>query len=193
MHYHHPRGLRRVLLSASLFAALAMPFAVAAQDADDDEYDAALMDLIMSDKPLPEADLGEQDNGWFLERKDGACRMYSFNDRLAIESGSRGALFHFQFFDGNPGESPGTQVPMIVLLRDKPEAGFKAFDAVVEVAPEGGIPGYLMPVPLAELNRLYPDGFQLVLLDKEQKRVMQSDTLGSRKHLATLAGCLGAG
>jgi hypothetical protein len=74
---------------------------------------------------------------------------------------------------------------MIIAMRGKDGEEFGTFNAVVMASSNS----YVMPVPLGGLVKHYPDGFQLILMDKDQKRIMQSDTLGSAKHLAALAAC----
>jgi hypothetical protein len=147
-----------------------------------------MLQMMKNAEGLPQADMGEEDNGWFFERKDGVCRMYSFNDPLVIQadpSNPLGTQFEFLMIDSVVPEAQGTQVPMVIAIRGKDGEEFGTFNAVVMASRSS----YVMPVPLGELVTHYPNGFQLVLLDKDQKRIMQSDTLGSAKHLAALQAC----
>jgi hypothetical protein len=184
--------MRHPLLSAALFAALALPLAAFAQEADDEDAELdPLVQMMMSGEGLPQADI-EQDNGWFFERKDGLCRMYSFNDPLVIQadpSNPLGTQFQFGMIDREVPEAHGAQVPMVIAMRGKADEEFQGFDATLIASRDPKNYGYLMAVPLGELVTRYPNGFQLVLLDKDQQRIMQADTLGSARHLAALQAC----
>ena len=78
---------------------------------------------------------------------------------------------------------------MILAMRGNADDEFQGGDAMLVASRDSKTYGYLMVVPLDILVTRYPNGFQAVLLDKDQKRIMQSDTLGSRKHLASLQAC----
>ncbi|WP_457096686.1 hypothetical protein [Lysobacter sp. P5_B9] len=181
--------MRHPILTAMLLAALALPLAAFAQEADaEDAKVDSMVEMMKNAEGLPQANLGEKDNGWFFVRKDGVCRMFSFNDPLTIQadpSDPLGTQFQFLMIDSVIPEAQGAQIPMVIAIRGKDGDEFNFFNAVVIASRNS----YVMPVPLGELVTHYPNGFQLVLLDKDQKRIMQSDTLGSAKHLAALAAC----
>jgi len=185
--------MRHPLLTVALLAALALPLATFAQDVDDEDAELdAMAEMMMSGEGIAQAELGEQDNGWFFERKDGVCSMYSFNDPLVIQadpSNPLGTQLQFRMIDSEVPEAHGAQVPMIIAMRGKADEEFQGFDATLMASRDSKSYGYLMTVPLGELVTRYPNGFQLVLMDKDQKRIMQSDTLGSTKHLAALQAC----
>jgi len=181
--------MRHPILAATLLAAFALPLAAFAQEADAEAAKIdSMVQMLMDPEGLPQADLSKDDSGWFFERKDGVCRMFSFNDPLVIQadpSNPLGTQLQFLMIDSAVPEPQGTQVPMIIAIRGKDGEEFGTFKAEVLASSNS----YVMPVPLGELVKRYPNGFQLVLLDKDEKRIMQSDTLGSAKHLAALAAC----
>jgi hypothetical protein len=185
--------MRHALLTTILLAALLAPLACfAAADDDDDEEMDAMVQMMQNAEGIPQANLGEEDNGWYFERKDGVCSMYSFNDPLVIQadpSNPLGTQLQFRMIDSLVPEENGAQVPMILAMRDSADDEFQGGEATLVASRESKTYGYLMVVPLDQLVARYPDGFQAVLLDKDQKRIMQSDTLGSRKHLASLQAC----
>ena len=90
--------MRHLFLTTTLLAAL-LPLACFAQD---DEKIEAMRQMLMNAEGLPQATLGEEDNGWFFERKDGVCSMYSFNDPLVIRadpSNPLGTQLQFRMID----------------------------------------------------------------------------------------------
>lgn len=179
MHDTELRGARRVLLAAGLFAALVVPFAVAAQDDEDDDLPA-------------EAKAGSAINGWLFRRGNGVCRVYSFDDPLVIQANPAdpsGTRLQFQVIDGGIPEAHGSKVAVTVLLREAPDEPFEEIKGVAEASRNGATPAYLLPVPLEELIARYPDGFQLVLLDKDGYQIVESDTQGSHAHFASLKAC----
>lgn len=181
--------MRHSFLASTLLAALLVPVAGFAQD---DEKMDAMLQMMQSAEGLPQAELGEEDNGWYFERKDGVCRMYSFNDPLVIQadpSNPLGTQLQFRMIDALVPEENGAQVPMILAMRGNADDQFQGGEATLVASRDSGTYGYLMAVPLDLLVTRYPNGFQALLLDKDEKRIMQSDTLGSRKHLASLQAC----
>lgn len=184
--------MRHPFLTASLIAALLLPLACFAQDDEDDEDMDAMAAMMLSGEGLPEMDMGTQDNGWFFKRENGLCRMYSFNDPLVIQadpSDPLGTRFQFGMIDREIPQAHGTQVQMILALRGNGEAKFEGHDAVVVASHDMKNYGYLMAVPLGGLVAQYPNGFELVLMDKNEKPILKSDTRGTTKHLAELAAC----
>ena len=115
--------MRHALLTTTLLAALLVPLACfAAADDDDDEEMDAMVQMMQNPEGIPQANLGEEDNGWYFARKDGVCSMYSFNDPLVIQadpSNPLGTQLQFRMIDSLVPEENGAQVPMILAMRDK--------------------------------------------------------------------------
>lgn len=188
--------MRHPLITLALLAALALPFAAAAQEADEDEdpQTAALREMLMSEEGIPQADIGDEVNGWFFSREKGLCRMFSFNDPLVVQVDPNNPLntgLRFQMIDGSIPEKDGTQLQMAVAVRGSTDVELRAFAATATVSQ--GMPAtYVIPVPIKDLVGKFPNGFQMVLGDATgEKRIMQTDTLGTGKHLAALVKCAG--
>ena len=184
--------MRHPLLTTTLLAALLVPLACFAQDEDEDEDLDPMVQMMMSGEGIPQANLGEEDNGWYFEKKNGVCSMYSFNDPLVIQadpSNPLGTQLQFRMIDALVPEENGAQVSMILAMRGNADDQFQGGETTLVASRDSKTYGYLMVVPLDQLVTRYPNGFQAVLLDKDQKRIMQSDTLGSSKHLASLKAC----
>lgn len=186
--------MRLRFASILALALLCLPATAALAQSDEEEGMTIedWEDMLSDPDGLPQADLGTQDNGWFLQRENGVCRMYSFNDALVIQADASDPLrtrFQFGMIDREIPEAHGTQVQMTVAMRASDDAQFEGFDAVVVASHDMKNYGYLMPVPLGDLVTRYPNGFQLMLVDKNQKPVLKSDTRGSAKHLAELKAC----
>lgn len=192
MHDTELRGARRVLLAAGLFAALVVPFAVAAQDDEDDDLPPETVEAMLRSPGPAEAKAGSAINGWLFRRGNGVCRVYSFDDPLVIQANPAdpsGTRLQFQVIDGGIPEAHGSKVAVTVLLREAPDEPFEEIKGVAEASRNGATPAYLLPVPLEELIARYPDGFQLVLLDKDGYQIVESDTQGSHAHFASLKAC----
>jgi hypothetical protein len=186
--------MRHLLVTAALLASLSWSFAATADEDDEDDADLdAMTEYLMSEKGLPQADFGQSDaNGWFLKQKDGVCTMSSFNDSLQLQVdpvNPLNTMLKFQMFDGEMPEAHGAQVPALLGVRDKPDGDYAVYNVTLTVS-KSTLPSYLLAVPLAELVAQHPNGFQLMLKDPSaQTTLMQSDTLGSGKHLAALVAC----
>lgn len=183
--------MRHPLVITALLASLSLSFPAVADDEEDDED--AMLEYLMSEDGLPQADFGQRDsNGWFLKQENGVCTMSSFNDSLALQvdpANPDNTLLKFQLFDGEMPEADGTQVPVTLGLRDKPEGDYTVHSVMVTVS-KSSLPTYLLPTPLAQLVADYPNGFQLMLKDKTAENLItRSDTLGSGTHLAALVAC----
>lgn len=180
------------LIALLALAALCLPSAAALAQNEQKDNVAALQNAFAKGEGIHQADLGTEDNDWFLTRENGVCRMYSFNDPLVIQADASdplGTQFRFGMIDRKIPEAHGTQVEMIVALRGSDDAQFKGFQVGVVASHDIKNYGYLMPVPLDELVTHYPNGFELVLMDKNQKQILKSSTRGTGKHLAELAQC----
>lgn len=177
--------MRSPLIIVALLASLALPFAAAAQDAD------ALRDMLSSDDS-PRADMGEMDNGWLLSRNAGVCSMYSFNDPLVLQvdpAHPENTGMRFQVIDGKIPEKDGTPLPVMLVLRESEAAQFGGYPATAVVS-QATVGAYVLQISMKELVEKFPNGFQAMLMDETgAKKLVQSDTLGSRKHLAALAKC----
>ncbi|WP_133499107.1 hypothetical protein [Cognatilysobacter terrigena] len=182
--------MRDPLIMTALAVALVLPAVSFAQE-DDDER-GAMIEMMTSSDGLPQANMGEEDNGWLLSQDKGVCRMYSFNDPLALQvdpAHPETTGMHFQVIDGTIPGAAGTQIPVVLAMRDKEDAQFGGYQGVAVVA-KGMVPAYVVPMPIKDLVEKFPNGFQVMLMDaKGEKKIMQSDTVGSRKHMATLGKC----
>ena len=185
---HH----RYAALIAAVLLALSSQMAYAQSEDDDDEA-SGLMQMLMSDEGLPQADLGQQDeHGWFLKREGSVCTMRSFNDSVALQvdpANPRNTVLKFQLFDSEMPEAEGTQVPLVVGVRGQPEGKYAVYNVTATVS-KSPLPAYVVPAPLAELVANYPNGFELLLGDETgENKIMASDTIGSGRQLAALVAC----
>ena len=183
--------MRHLLLATALLASLIVPLHARAQDEEQDTDMAAMVDYLS--EGIPQADFGKPDeHGWFLKQENGVCTMSSFNDALALQFDPANALttmLIFQVFDGDIAEAEGTRIPVLLGVRDTDGSEYAVFDASVAVS-HSPLPAYLMPAPLADMVRRYPNGFQLLLKDKATQATLgASDTIGSGPHLAGLVAC----
>jgi hypothetical protein len=180
--------MRLPLVTAAAILLLASPFAAVA---DDDEEDDAMFDAMMAEQGPPEVDLGESGNGWRFIREGGVCRMYSFNDPLVLQvdpANPLNTLMRFQLVDRDISEPDGARVQLLVALRGKPSGEFAVHPSTLTVS-RATPASYLLPVSIQQMVATYPDGFQLVLATPDRKTIIESDTLGSGRHLAALAQC----
>lgn len=154
---------------------------------------AAMLEMLQSEDGIPQADM-QQDNGWIFSREKGVCRMFSFNDKLMLQadpSNPANSSLRFQMIDGDIPEPDGAQVKVMLVLRDKADAQFGGYEATALVS-KAPMPTYVIALSMKELAAKYPNGFQMMLMDATgSNKIMQSDTLGSGKHLAALAKCEG--
>ena len=190
MPYTDQRGARRAWLAAGLFAALALPFAAAAQSDDEDELSPAAVDALLRGPGPADASPGAPINGWFFERKNGTCRMYSFNDPLVLEANATGAQLQFRIIDGEIPEAHGSTVPVTVLLRDMPDDPYEELQGNAIASRTGAVAAYLFPVRLDEIIDRYPYGFELSVVGTDGYEIIASDTQGSQEHLAALKACM---
>lgn len=108
-------------ITALLLALPAFSHAATAQEEDGEQDELA--ELIVN--PLPESDLGEEDNGWLLTREDGTCRMYSFNDPLVLEANAADpstSAMRFQMFDEAISEPDRATLPLVLSMRAAADA-----------------------------------------------------------------------
>lgn len=181
--------MRLVLITAALLAALALPAQAWADDDEDDANAAAMMDMLSSDEGIPQANI-EESNGWMLSREKGGCRMFSFNDSLAISvDANKQSYLEILFYDGGLEGNNGDQVELLLaFLGDgSTQVGGGKFPAMIRT--DAGVPAYVIPLPIADVVKAFPNGFQMALLDANQQPVKQSDARGTGKHLAALAQC----
>jgi hypothetical protein len=182
--------MRLVLITTALLAALALPAHARAADDDEDDSDvAAMIDMLSSDEGIPQANI-EEDNGWMLSREKGGCSMFSFNDSLAISvDANKQSYLEIRFFDGGLEGNNGDQVELLLAFQGdgSTEIGGGKFPAVIRT--DKGAPAYVIPVPIAEVAKTFPNGFQMALLDANEQPVLRSDARGTGKHLAALGEC----
>lgn len=183
--------MRLVLITAALLAALALPAHARAQDDDEDDTDvAAMIDMLSSDEGIPQANV-EESNGWFLSREKGTCRMYSFNDSLAITvDANRQSYLEILFIDGGLEGNNGDVVELLLAFQGdgSTEVSGGKFQAMIRRT-NTDVPAYLIPVPLAEVLKTFPNGFQIALLDENEQPVKRADARGTGKHLSALGEC----
>jgi hypothetical protein len=171
-------------------AALCLPAAHAF--AQDEEVDASTLEAMSA--ALPEVNLGQQDNGWFLSRENGVCRMYSFNDVVSIQvdpANADNTRLEINMIDHTLAGDDGATVELPLGFRSSADGSYKVFPVPARVSREAGSYGYLIALPIQDLINKFPDGFQMVLLDADNNEVLSSSTLGTGKHLAALNECSG--
>ncbi|AXK72810.1 hypothetical protein DWG18_11325 [Lysobacter sp. TY2-98] len=162
---------------------------------DDTQAAAAMMEMLQDPDGLPQADIEKDNNNWLLSHEKGLCRMLSFNDPLMLQvdpAHPEQSAMHFRVIDGTIPEKEGTTIPVILAMRDKADAEFGGYQGVALVTKDT-VPAYVVQVPMKDLAEKFPNGFQVMLMDSTgEKKIMQSDTLGTRKYMTALAKCGGA-